>query len=346
VTLLSLPLRYRRLLIDAFADLAGMSPPPAAVSESVFQLESASGVSSYRLSFVRGLSGPEAIVKTLPDLKSAITLEAVGLNPDQIEITRKVIAKGGGLYLLSSPGREGIATTLFALLRAVHRPRTRAVTIEEQFRFRSEGLIQLERRDVDRQFAGDWTRLAESLEPGALLIEHVADPSDFSDLIHLAQSGLTVLCGIRRLNFDRTLRTLLSLDVDPFILARVVRVVMHQRLVNLLCQECRRPVPAKPSLRMVGEKYRAQLEEIIEEASFFVPAGCPRCKGTGYSGKMALVELLPFTPAVENLVSTDTWLEEKLTLLLQEDFYSAVFSVHDLLRRGMVTYDDVLPFFR
>jgi type II secretory ATPase GspE/PulE/Tfp pilus assembly ATPase PilB-like protein len=220
------------------------------------------------------------------------------------------------------------------------------VTIEEQFRFRSEGLIQLERRDVDRQFAGDWTRLAESLEPGALLIEHVADPSDFSDLIHLAQSGLTVLCGIRRLNFDRTLRTLLSLDVDPFILARVVRVVMHQRLVNLLCQECRRPVPAKPSLRMVGEKYRAQLEEIIEEASFFVPAGCPRCKGTGYSGKMALVELLPFTPAVENLVSTDTWLEEKLTLLLQEDFYSAVFSVHDLLRRGMVTYDDVLPFFR
>jgi type IV pilus assembly protein PilB len=155
-----------------------------------------------------------------------------------------------------------------------------------------------------------------------------------------------VLCGIRRFNFDRTLRTLLSLDVDPFIMARVVRIVMHQRLVNLLCQECRRPVPAKPTLRMVGERYRDQLEKIIEEASIYIPAGCPHCGGTGFSGKMALVELLPFTPAVENLVASDAWLEEKLGLLLQEDFYSGIETVHDLLRRGMVTYDDVLPFFR
>jgi type II secretory ATPase GspE/PulE/Tfp pilus assembly ATPase PilB-like protein len=346
VLLLSLPLRFRRLLIDAFADLAGTAAPPAGVSESVFQLESASGVASFRLSFVRGLSGPEVIVKMLPDQRSVITLDSVGMNQDQIDITRRILARGSGLYLLSSPGPGGIATTLFALLRESHRPRTRVVTVEEQFRFRNEGFIQLERRDVERQFAGSWTRLAESLEPGALMIEHVSDPSDFSDLVHLAQGGITVLCGIRRFNFDRTLRTLLSTDVDPFILARVVRIVMHQRLVNLLCQECRRPVPAKPSLRMVGEKYRERLERIVEEASFFVPDGCPRCRGTGYSGKMALVELLPFTPAVESLVSSDAWLEEKLGLLLQEEFYPAFQSVHDLLRRGMVTYDDVLPFFR
>jgi len=344
--LLSLPLRFRRLLIDAFAELAGIAAPPGAVSESIFQLESASGVASFRLGFVRGLSGPEVIIKMLPDQRAAITLDSVGMNQEQIDIIRRVLAKGSGFYLLSSPGPGGIATTLFALLREIDRPRTRVVTVEEQFRFRSEGFIQLERRDVDRQFAGNWTRLAESLEPGALMIEHVSDPSDFSDLIHLAQSGTTVLCGIRRFNFDRTLRTLLSLDVDPFILARVVRFVMHQRLVNLLCQECRRPVPAKPTLRMVGERYRDQLERIVEEASFYIPAGCSRCGGTGFSGKMALVELLPFTPAVENLVASDASLEEKLGLLLQEDFYSAVQSVHDLLRRGMVTFDDVLPFFR
>jgi type IV pilus assembly protein PilB len=344
--LLSLPLRFRRLLIDAFAELAGIAAPYGAVSEGIFQLESASGVYSFRISFVRGLSGVEVIVKMLPDQRAAIMLDSVGMNQEQIDITRRVLAKASGLYLLSSPGPEGIATTLFAMLREVYRPGTRVVTVEEKFRFRNEGFIQLERRDVDRQFAGEWTRLAESLEPGVLMIEHVSDPSDFSDLIHLAQSGITVLCGIRRFNFDRTLRTLLSLDVDPFIMARVVRIVMHQRLVNLLCQECRRPVPAKPTLRMVGERYRDQLEKIIEEASIYIPAGCPHCGGTGFSGKMALVELLPFTPAVENLVASDAWLEEKLGLLLQEDFYSGIETVHDLLRRGMITYDDVLPFFR
>jgi type II secretory ATPase GspE/PulE/Tfp pilus assembly ATPase PilB-like protein len=346
VLLLSLPLRFRRLLIDAFAELAGTSAQRGRMSESIFQLESASGVASFRLSLVPGLSGPEVIVKMLPDQRAAITLDSVGLNQEQIDITRRVLAKGSGLYLLSSPGPGGIPTTLFTLLKEICRPGTRVVTVEEQFRFRNEGFIQLERREAERQFDGDWTRLAESLEPGALMIEHVSDPSDFSDLIHLAQAGTTVLCGIRRLNFDRTLRTLFSLDVDPFILARVVRMVLHQRLVSLLCLECRRPVPAKPSLRMVGERYREQLARIVEEASFYVPAGCPACRETGYSGKMALVELLPFTPAVENLVSSDAGLEEKLGLLLRDDFYSAVLTVHDLLRRGMVTYDDVLPFFR
>ncbi len=344
--LLSFPLRVRRLLLDAFADLAGVEKTAGPLSETAFQLESAAGITAFCICFVKGLSGPEAIVRMLPDQRSAPTLDSVGMNQEQIEITRKVLAKGGGLYLLSSPGPEGMATTLFTLLREIHRPGVRVVTVEEQFRLRNEGYIQLERRDVAKQFAGRWTRLAESLEPDVLMVENVPDPVDFSDMIHLAQGGITILCGIRRFNFDRTLRTLLSLDVDPFILSRVVRMVMHQRLVNLLCQECRRPVPAKPSLRMVGERYRADLEKIVEESSFYVPTGCDHCKGTGYSGKMALVELLPFTPGVENLVSSDAWLEEKLGLLLQEDFYSALLSVHDLLRRGMVTYDDVLPMFR
>ncbi len=346
VLLLSFPLRFRRILIDAFLDLAEAAKGHEMVSGKIFQLESASGVVSFRLSFVQGLSGIEAIIKVLPDQKSGLTLDSVGLNQEQVDIARKVIAKGSGFFLVSSPGPEGVATTLFTLLRTIYRPGTRVVTVEEQFQFRNEGYIQLERRDAEQQFGAKWTRLAESLEPDALMIEHVSDPAEFSDLIHLAQGGITVLCGIRRFNFDRTLRTLLSLDVDPFILARVVRLVMHQRLVNLLCLECRRPVPAKPSLRMVGERYRTHLERIIEESSFYVPAGCEHCKGKGYSGKMALVELLPFTPGVENIVSSDVWLEEKLGRLLEEDFYSAIRTVEDLLLRGMVTYDEVLPFFR
>ena len=157
---------------------------------------------------------------------------------------------------------------------------------------------------------------------------------------------MIVLCGIRRLNFDRTLRTILTLDVDPFTLAHVMRLAMHQRLVKLLCMECRRAVPAKPSLRQVGERYREELERVVADSSFYLPAGCPNCGGTGYSGKMALIELVPFTPGVENIIASDMDLDEKLAALLAEDFYSAVESVHDLLRRGMITYDDVLPFFR
>ena len=295
---------------------------------------------------MRGLSGPEVIVKILPDLRAGISLDSVGFNPGQLDITEKVLRKGNGLFLVSSPGPEGVATTLFAMLREVYRPGLRTITVEERHRFRNEGYIQLDRRQAEERYSGDWSRLAESLEPDILMIEHLPDPAALVDLLHLAQAGALVLCGIRRFNFDRTLRTLLTLDVDPFILAHVMRLVLHQRLVKLLCMECRRPVPARPSLRMVGERYRGELERIVADASFYLPSGCPKCGGTGYSGRMALIELIPFTPGVQNIVASEGTLEEKLSRLMEEDLYSAAQSVQDMLRRGMVTYEDVAPFFR
>jgi Tfp pilus assembly pilus retraction ATPase PilT len=346
VLLLSCPLRRREVLYDAVLEMASVTGRPHALSEAVFHVESPAGVTACRASFVRGLSGPEVVLKILPDLRTGISLDSIGLNAAQFDITQKVLGKGNGVFLVSSPGPEGGATTLYAMLRQVYTPGCRVVTVEERHRFRNEGYIQMERSQVDGRFSRSWPRLAESLEPDILMIEHVPEPDDLAGLLHLAEAGVTVLCGIRRFNFDRTLRTVLSLDVDPFILAHVMRLAMHQRLVKLLCMDCRRSVPAKPSLRMVGERHRGELERVVQESSFFLPAGCPRCGGTGYAGKMALIELIPFTPAVENIVASDMELEEKLQRLLSEDFYSATQSVHDLLRRGMITYDDVLPFFR
>jgi len=116
--------------------------------------------------------------------------------------------------------------------------------------------------------------------------------------------------------------------------------------VKMLCMECRRPVPGRPSLRMVGERYRGELERIVADASFYLPSGCPKCGGTGYSGRMALIELIPFTPGVQNIVSSEGTLEEKLSRLMEEDLYSAAQSVQEMLKRGLVTYEDVAPFFR
>jgi len=346
VRLLSFPLRFRKPLFDAFLELAGVPAGSELPPETVFHLESESGVVALQASFPQGLSGPEVIVKILPDLRAGISLDSVGFNPGQLDITEKVLRKGNGLFLVSSPGPEGVATTLFAMLREAYRPGLRAITVEERHRFRNEGYIQLDRRQASVRFSGDWSRLAESLEPDILMIEHLPDPAVLAELLHLAQTGTLVLCGIRRFNFDRTLRTLLTLDVDPFILAHVMRLVLHQRLVKLLCLECRRPVPARPSLRMVGERYRSELERIVADASFYLPSGCPKCGGTGHSGRMALVDLIPFTPGVQNIVASEATLEEKLSRLMEEDLYSAAQSVQEMLRRGMVTYEDVAPFFR
>ena len=178
------------------------------------------------------------------------------------------------------------------------------------------------------------------------MIDHVLDPAEIEDLVLIAQAGGFVLCGVRTLDIAETLRILLGAGIDPFILSRAGRLVMHQRLVKLLCPACRRKVPGKPSMRGLGERARAALEPVASEASLYVPGGCPRCQETGYAGKMALFELLPFTPMVQSMVSSNALLSDKIENLVGDDFHSAALPAQDLLRRGMVTYDDILPFFR
>ncbi len=344
--LLSFPLRFREALVSSFLELAGVSASRESVLESTFQMETATGVRAFRISFLRGLSGVEAVVKVLPDLRSAIALDSIGFLPDQTEVTRRFLSMRDGLVLVSSPGTEGVATTIFAMLRESYRTGSRVVTVEEIHRFRNDGYIQLERSEVEERFGETWARLVETLEPDALMIESVNGPKELLDLVHLARRGVPVFCGVRGMNLVQTLRSLLSLEVDPFFLVRVVRLVMHQRLVNLLCPDCRLAVPAVPSFQLAGESHRERLRMMVQEVTLYVPAGCSRCQGTGFSGKMALFDLLPFTPGVQNEILSDVPLEKRLARIVEENSQSVFSSVEDLLRRGMVTFEDVLPFFR
>lgn len=344
--LFSMPIRYRGALLGGLAELSGLPGVPSEASESSFQLEGSAGVLSFHLIFLHGLSGPEAIVRHLPEFRAAATLDSVGLTPEQVEITCRLLEKKDGIYLLSTPGPEGAASTMFAMLREMVRPGARVVTVEERFRFRTERYIQLERMDIEARYGGRWSQLAGAVEPDALMVEYLRDPSELLELVHLAREGVPVLCGVRGSGVGDVVRTLLSLPVDPFLLFRAVRLILHQRLVGLLCTACRRPVPAKPSFRPGGGKRGEMLEEIIRETSFYMPAGCDRCDGKGYSGKIALAEALPFSHGVQNLLLAGLPAERTVEQLAEEHIYPALQSVRELLRRGMVTYDDVLPFFR
>ena len=344
--LLSFPLRFREALVSSFLELAGISASRESVLESTFQMETATGVRAFRISFLRGLSGVEAVVKVLPDLRSAMALDSIGFLPDQTEITRRFLSMRDGLCLVSSPGTEGVATTIFAMLRESYRTGSRVVTVEEIHRFRNDGYIQLERPEAEKRFGGKWARLAETLEPDALMIESVTGPQELLELVHIARRGVPVFCGVQGINLVQTLQSLFSLAVDPFFLVRVVRLVMHQRLVSLLCPDCRLAVPAVPSFQLAGKSYRERLRMMVQEFRFYVPAGCYRCQGTGFSGKMALFDLLPFTPGVQNEILSDAPLEKRLARIVEENSQSVFSSVEDLVRRGMVTFEDVLPFFR
>jgi len=98
-------------------------------------------------------------------------------------------------------------------------------------------------------------------------------------------------------------------------------------------------------LRMVGERYRGDLERIVADASFYLPSGCPKCGGTGFSGRMALIELLPSRRGYRTS-SRRRARSRRSCRAHGGGFILRAQSVQEMLQRGMVTYEDVAPFFR
>lgn len=340
------PLPFRSRLVSAFNLLAGLPPSPDVFCEAVFPFDTEAGVVSTRISCVPGLSGPETVIKFFRPQSGAIPLGSVGMNREQVAMAEKLVETEGGLHLVSSPGPHGGATTLFALLRALPRPPARIVTVEERFRFRNEGVVQFERKGFESAFDGQWDTLADALNPGAVVVESVVDGAELRDLVEIASGGTAVFAGVREGTFGRALRRILSVPVDSFQLARTIRMVVHQRLVSLLCESCRRKVPARPTSRGVAPRHQAAIDSLLDSTDFFLPAGCPACKGTGFSGRMALVEMLPFTPSVEAIVSSDMPVDGKVERLLAEEFLSAAPTAMELVRCGAVLFEEAVPFFR
>jgi hypothetical protein len=145
VRLLSFPLRFRKPLFNAFLELAGVSGGSELPPETVFHLESGTGVFALQASFLQGLSGPEVIVKILPDVRAKISLDSVGFNPDQLDITQKVLRKGTGFPRVVPPRGRHLRHAPRGVPSAFAPSPSRSATGSER------GYIQLDRRQTEER---------------------------------------------------------------------------------------------------------------------------------------------------------------------------------------------------
>lgn len=227
-------------------------------------------------------------------------LSQLNLSKRQSLIVKRVMSRDQGLILITGPTGSGKTTTLYALINSVNDESVNIHTIEDPIEYEIEGINQTQTDPThDLTFAHGLRALLRS-DPDVILIGECRDTETATSAINASLTGHLVLTTLHANDSLRAISRLLSMGVEPHLVADSLAMSQAQRLVRKLCNYCKRPFTPTPQIRELFARQGLPLEK--EGTPIFISTGCAECSGTGYSGRVALMEMTEMNPEISDLI--------------------------------------------
>jgi len=257
-----------------------------------------------RTSVLPGNYAETIVMRILDPTTIGLEMEALGFDTYLMDIFLNEIRKPNGMILNTGPTGSGKTTTLYAFLKAVHRPEIKIVTIEDPIEYHLQGIVQTQASKTYTFAQGLRSTLRQ--DPDVIMVGEIRDSEVASTAVHAALTGHLVFSTLHTNNAAGTFPRLIDIGVSAEILGSAINVAMAQRLVRRLCEHCREAHP------IVGKE-----KEIMDRLLFNIPhpeglpeskdimwksKGCDKCGGIGYKGRIAIVEAIIMDQQIEEIV--------------------------------------------
>lgn len=274
-----------------------------------FRLKMAGREVDVRVSTAPTVHGESIVLRLLDRASILLTLPQLGFSPEVLATFQRLIALPHGLILVTGPTGSGKTTTLYAALNAINSPEKKIITIEDPVEYQLAGVNQMQVKEkIGFTFARGLRHILRQ-DPDIVLVGEIRDQETARMAVQAALTGHLVFATLHTNDAAGAVTRLLDMEVEPYLVASTVRGLLAQRLVRVLCPECKAPYHPTPSEAIalssagLAELEAAASSESGEAASeFHQPLGCPACGGTGYRGRTALYELIEITPELSSLI--------------------------------------------
>ncbi len=250
----------------------------------------------YRVSFTPSVHGQKLVLRVLDQRDAPKNLAEVGLPYYMNERVRRVCAQDSGLLLVCGPTGSGKTTTLYNALREINRDKKNVVTIEDPVEYQLENVTQIPIDDRQGNTFGSLLRSVLRQDPDVILVGEIRDEETARTAMQAAMTGHLVFSTVHSKDTISAVFRLLDLKVEPYLVANSLEVILAQRLVRLLCENCKRAVPVTPAQATRMGRFLENQTEV------YVATGCAACLRTGYRGRRAIFELLDFNDDLRDVV--------------------------------------------
>lgn len=250
-----------------------------------------------RISTLPASHGEKVVIRILDQRSTVLSLDNIGLNPDELQRINELLETREGIILVTGPTGSGKSTTLYSMLRSIQARGVNIVTVEDPVEYRLAGIVQVQ---VNEKAGLTFPAALRSIlrqDPDVILVGEVRDKETASITVQASLTGHLVLSTLHTIDAASSITRLVDIGVETYKIAAALKGVLAQRLVRRLCPHCR---------ELQGDAVSARMQKWFPpDVTPYHAVGCAHCSQTGYRGRLALTEVLVMTPELERRIAAN-----------------------------------------
>ncbi|HTR43588.1 MAG TPA: ATPase, T2SS/T4P/T4SS family [Pseudomonadales bacterium] len=291
-----------------------------------------------RVSVLPTVHGEKIVLRVLDKSNLSASLDKLGLDPETFRQVKAAVDAPHGLILVTGPTGSGKTTTLYSALNELNNPIFNIVTVEDPVEFQIPGINQVPtKKEIGLTFANALRSILRQ-DPDIVMIGEIRDTETAEIAIEAALTGHQVLSTMHCNDAPGAIARLDDMGIAPFLISSSVILSCAQRLMRRICSHCKEPVTYPPKM----------YEDLGIDPSMFAGVelhrgrGCERCKGSGYAGRMAIIEAMTVTDSIRKLIIARANTREIGKLAVSQGMHTLRMVALDRVREGLSTLEQTM----
>ena len=291
-----------------------------------------------RVSILPTVHGEKIVLRVLDKSNLSASLDKLGLDPDTFQQFKAAVDSPHGLILVTGPTGSGKTTTLYSALNELNNPIYNIVTVEDPVEFQIPGINQVPvKKEIGLTFANALRSILRQ-DPDIVMIGEIRDTETAEIAIEAALTGHQVLSTMHCNDAPGAIARLDDMGIAPFLISSSVILSCAQRLMRRICSHCKEPVtyPTKMYSDLNIDP------SIFDGVTLYRGRGCDRCKGSGYAGRLAIIEAMTITDEIRKLVIARANTREMGKVAIGQGMRTLRMVALERARDGVSTLEQVL----
>jgi type II secretory ATPase GspE/PulE/Tfp pilus assembly ATPase PilB-like protein len=285
-------------LVNSIKAISGMDiSEKRRPQDGAFVAKVPDGTVSFRVASAGIMHGEKLSIRILNQKLAPQTLPDIGMDERTSRIAREVLNRESGMILICGPTGSGKSTTLYAMLREIDFYTRNVITIEDPVEYVLTGASQIEvNPKADITFAKSLRSILRQ-DPDIICVGEIRDEETASISLKASQTGHLVLATLHSSSNNASLVRLMDLGISPLLMASGLDLIISQRLVRKLCDNC------KKVAHLNAQQKESFQQKNIDPRSIYEPVGCGKCSDTGYKGRIAVFDIMVIDNEMKNRIS-------------------------------------------
>lgn len=295
-----------------------------------------------RVSLVPTVEGEKVVMRVLGSYVQSFTFSDVGMEDTHRQIIERAVAKPFGMILTTGPTGSGKTTTLYSLLKMLNKPDVNITTIEDPVEYKMPGTNQIQVREASNMTFARGLRSIVRQDPDVILVGEIRDQETAEISVNAALTGHLLLSTFHANDAATAMPRLVDMGIEPFLLASTLEVIIAQRLVRLICSNCRYSLSITEATKdlpvagfRVGDYFKTT-------DNVYAGKGCNVCNGSGYHGRTAVFEIIEITAEMQELMLHSPSTREVEQLARKQGSEPMFLDGIAKVKRGITTIAEVL----